>query len=146
MIENSNPTSCTFVKGILLTQFDEQKRVLGYISCDSAVYYDKLRRWVLRGRVRIRTAQGVEYASQQLYWDEGEHQLYSHVFSHIKTPDRELQGSYFRSDETMTEYEIGDAKGWGLFDKADMAPSAGRREETPIPPGPPAAAQPVADE
>lgn len=119
--------------------------MLGYISCDSAVYYDKLRRWVLRGRVRIRTAQGVEYASQQLYWDEAEHQLYSHVFSHIKTPDRELQGSYFRSDETMTEYEIGDAKGWGLFDKADMAPSAGRREGTPIPPGPPAAAQPVAD-
>ena len=70
----------------------------------------------------------MEYASQQLYWDEAEHQLYSHVFSHIKTPDRELQGSYFRSDETMTEYEIGDAKGWGLFDKADMAPSAGRRE------------------
>lgn len=45
----------------------------------------------------------------------------------------------------MTEYEIGDAKGWGLFNKADMAPSAGRREGTPIPPGPPAAAQPVAD-
>lgn len=143
--ENRNPSRWTFDKGILLTQFDEQKRVLGYISCDSAVYYDKLRRWVLRGRVRIRTAQGVEYASQQLYWDEAEHQLYSHVFSHIKTPDRELQGSYFRSDETMTEYEIGDAKGWGLFDKADMAPSAGRREGTPILPGPPAAAQPVAD-
>ena len=60
--ENRNPSRWTFDKGILLTQFDEQKRVLGYISCDSAVYYDKLRRWVLRGRVRIRTAQGVEYA------------------------------------------------------------------------------------
>ena len=55
--ENRNPSRWTFDKGILLTQFDEQKRVLGYISCDSAVYYDKLRRWVLRGRVRIRTAQ-----------------------------------------------------------------------------------------
>ena len=62
--ENRNPSRWTFDKGILLTQFDEQKRVLGYISCDSAVYYDKLRRWVLRGRVRIRTAQGVEYGTR----------------------------------------------------------------------------------
>ena len=48
----------------------------------------------------------------------------------------------------MTEYEIGDAKGWGLFDKADMAPSAGRREGTPIPPGylPPPSPSPTGDQ
>lgn len=150
--ENRNPSRWTFDKGILLTQFDEKKRILGYISCDTAVYYDKDRKWVLRGRVRIRTEQGVEYSSEQLNWDEREHMLSSHVFSHVKTPDRELQGDYFRSNETMTEYEIGDAKGWGLFHKGDMIPSAAGGGGMPLPPGPPSAtphvpngAQSVAD-
>lgn len=122
--ENRKPSRWTFDKGILLTQFDEKKRILGYIACDTAVYFDQDRKWQLRGRVRIQTAQGVEYSSEQLYWDERNHILSSNVYSHIKTPDRELEGDYFRSDETMTQYEIGDAKGWGLFHKGDMAPSS----------------------
>lgn len=133
--ENRNPSRWTFDKGILLTQFDEKKRILGYISCDTAVYYDQEHRWILRGRVRIRTAQGIEYDSEQLDWDERNHRLSSKVFSHVKTPDRELQGDYFYSDETMTNYEIGDAKGWGLFRKDEMSPMARRGGGAPIPPG-----------
>lgn len=129
--ENRNPSRWTFEKGILFTQFDEKKRILGYISCDTAVYFDKERRWMLRGRVRIRTAQGMEYSSEQLNWDERNHKLSSNVFSHVKTPDRELQGDYFRSDETMTSFEIGDAKGWGLFRKDEMSPS----DAGGVPPG-----------
>lgn len=121
--ENRNPSRWTFDKGILLTQFDEKKRIQGYISCDTAVYYDQEHRWVLRGRVRIRTEQGVEYDSEQLNWDERNHRLSSRVYSHVKTPDRELEGDYFVSNETMTEYEIGKASGWGLFRKDEMSPS-----------------------
>ena len=132
--ENRKPSRWTFDKGILLTQFDEKKRVLGYISCDTAVYFDQERRWQLRGRVRIQTAQGVEYNSEQLYWDERNHVLSSNVYSHIKTPDRELEGDYFRSDETMTQYEIGQAKGWGLFHKGDMVPSPQIIGDESVPP------------
>lgn len=134
--ENRKPSRWTFDKGILLTQFDEKKRILGYIACDTAVYFDKERKWLLRGRVRIRTAKGVEYWSNQLNWDERNHQLSSNVFSHIKTPDRELQGDYFRSDETMSAYVIGDAKGWGLFRKDELNPGAAHNDEAPLPPRP----------
>ena len=143
--QNRKPSRWIFDKGLFLEQFDQRFHVESYIQCDTAYYYDESRLWELRGRVHILTNDGLRFSSEQLYWDELRHELYSHVYSKLVTPEREIEGSYFRSDETMTEYEIGDAKGWGLFDKADMAPSAGRREGTPIPPGPPAAAQPVAD-
>ena len=68
--ENRRPSRWTFNKGILLTQFDLKKHVVGYIQCDSAVYFDKDRRWELRGRVRILTAQGLNFYSNELYWDE----------------------------------------------------------------------------
>jgi len=123
--ENRNPSRWTFNKGILLTQFDLKKHVVGYIQCDSAVYFDKDRRWELRGRVRILTAQGLTFYSNELYWDERNHEMWSYSYSHLKTPDKELQGNWFRSDEQMTNYEIRQTKGWGIFSKDEfMSPAA----------------------
>ena len=113
--ENRRPSRWTFNKGILLTQFDLKKHVVGYIQCDSAVYFDKDRRWELRGRVRILTAQGLNFYSNELYWDERNHEMWSYSYSHLKTPDKELQGNWFHSDEQMTNYEIRQTKGWGIF-------------------------------
>ena len=122
--ENRRPSRWTFNKGILLTQFDLKKHVVGYIQCDSAVYFDKDRRWELRGRVRILTAQGLNFYSNELYWDERNHEMWSYSYSHIKTPDKELQGNWFRSDEQMTNYEIRQTKGWGIFSKDEfMSPA-----------------------
>ena len=87
--ENRRPSRWTFNKGILLTQFDLKKHVVGYIQCDSAVYFDKDRRWELRGRVRILTAQGLNFYSNELYWDERNHEMWSYSYSHLKTPDKE---------------------------------------------------------
>ena len=122
--ENRNPSRWTFNKGILLTQFDLKKHVVGYIQCDSAVYFDKDRRWELRGRVRILTAQGLTFYSNELYWDERNHEMWSYSYSHLKTPDKELQGNWFRSDEQMTNYEIRQTRGWGIFSKDEfMSPA-----------------------
>ena len=122
--ENRNPSRWTFNKGILLTQFDLKKHVVGYIQCDSAVYFDKDRRWELRGRVRILTAQGLTFYSNELYWDERNHEMWSYSYSHLKTPDKELQGNWFRSDEQMTNYEIRQTKGWDIFSKDEfMSPA-----------------------
>ena len=122
--ENRKPSRWTFNKGILLTQFDLKKHVVGYIQCDSAVYFDKDRRWELRGRVRILTAQGLNFYSNELYWDERNHEMWSYSYSHLKTPDKELQGNWFRSDEQMTNYEIRQTKGWGIFSKDEfMSPA-----------------------
>ena len=128
--ENRNPSRWTFNKGILLTQFDLKKHVVGYVQCDTAVYFDKDRRWELRGQVRILTSQGVAFYSNELYWDERNHQMWSYTYSHVKTPDKELQGNWFRSDEQMTNFEIRQTKGWSIFSNDEFMPSAG--SGTPI--------------
>lgn len=122
---NRRPSRWTFDKGILLTQFDLKKHVVGYVQCDTAVYYDQDRRWELRGRVRILTAQGLSFYSNELYWDERNHQMWSHSYSHLRTPDKELEGNWFRSDEEMTDYEIRQTKGWGVFSDKELMAGAG---------------------
>ena len=107
-----------FDKGLFLEQFDEKFHVQSYIQCDTAYYFDTKRLWELRGRVRILTKDGLRFSSEELYWDENEHELYSNKFSRLVTPDRQLQGSYFRSDERMTRYYVSNTK--GSFEKGDI--------------------------
>ncbi|SFG22687.1 LPS export ABC transporter protein LptC [Prevotella sp. KH2C16] len=112
------PSRWIFDKGLFLEQFDQKFHVQSYIQADTAYYYDQQRLWELRGRVRILTKDGLRFSSEQLYWDEMKHELYSHVFSHLITPERQLQGSYFRSDEKMTKYYVSNSK--GSFERGDM--------------------------
>lgn len=116
--QNRHPSRWIFDKGLFLEQFDERFHVQSYIQCDTAYYYDQLRLWELRSRVRIKTKDGLRFLSNRLYWDESKHELYSNQFSRLITPERTLQGSYFRSDERMTHYLVTNSK--GSFDSSDF--------------------------
>jgi len=105
------PSRWEFMKGIFLEQFDDKFHVEGYIQADTAWYYDQKRLWHLRGRVRIRNVNGLIYTSEELFWDGIKHELYSNVFSKVVTPERTMQGTYFRSDERMTHYFVSNSKG-----------------------------------
>jgi hypothetical protein len=105
------PNRWEFMKGIFFEQFDEQFHVQAYIQADTAWYFDQAKLWKLRGRVRIRNNNGLVYTSEELYWDGIKHELYSHVFSRVTTPERTLQGTYFLSDERMTHYTVSNSKG-----------------------------------
>ena len=106
-----NPSRWTFEKGIFFEQFDEKFHVQAYIQADTAWYYDVKKLWHLRGRVRIRNINGLIYTSEELYWDGISHELYSNVFSKVVTPERQMEGSYFRSDEQMRHYLVCNSKG-----------------------------------
>lgn len=112
------PTRWIFEKGLFLEQFDPSFHVQSYIQADTAYYYDERNLWELRGRVRIRTKDGLRFSSEELFWDQLMHQLYSHKFSHIITPEREMQGTYFESNEYMTKYKVTNSK--GSFVKSDI--------------------------
>ena len=116
--QNKKPSRWVFDKGLFLEQFDEKFHVQAYIQCDTAYYYDQIRLWELRSRVRILTKNGLWFSSNQLYWDENKHELYSYTFSRLVTPERTLQGSYFRSDERMTHYLVTNSR--GSFESADF--------------------------
>ena len=136
------PPRWTFEKGIFLEQFDEQFHVEGYIYADTAWYYEQQKLWELRGRVHIRNANGLVFDSEELFWDGMSHEFYSHKFSKVVTPERTLQGTYFRSDEHMTHYEVSNSV--GSFQSEDMEPEQNQNATPadttrPAPPQRPAA-------
>lgn len=117
-----NPSLWIFNNGLFLEQFDEKFHIEAYIQSDTAYYYDQKKLWELRGRVRVRTVDGVRFSSEELFWDQNKHELYSNMFSHLITPDREMQGTYFISDERMTHYKVTNSK--GSFEKSKMGNNA----------------------
>lgn len=132
------PSRWTFEKGIFLEQFDEQFHVEGYINADTAWYFDQLKLWKLRGRVHIRNTNGLVFDSEELFWDGVTHEFYSYKFSKVVTPERTLQGTYFRSDEHMTHYEVSNSV--GSFQSEDMEPEQ-NQNTTPADTTQPAAPQ-----
>lgn len=105
------PSRWIFEKALFMEQFDEKFQVEAYVQADTAYYYDQRRLWELRGRVSILTADGLRFTSELLFWDENRHELYSDKPSKVVTPERTLEGSYFRSDERMTRYTVSNSRG-----------------------------------
>ena len=133
-----NPPRWTFEKGIFMEQFDPQFHIEGYIQADTAWYYDQQKLWELRGRVYIRNVNGLVFRSEELFWDGIKHEFYSHKFSRLVTPERTMEGTYFRSDEHMTHYEVTNSV--GSFQAADMEPEPA--QPTPTQPAAGGAAKP----
>lgn len=105
------PSRWTFIKGLFMEQFDEQFRMQAYIQADTAWYYDQIKLWELRGRVRIRNANGLRFMSDELFWDGLKHEIYSNKYSKVITPERTMEGTYFWSDEKMSKYTITNSSG-----------------------------------
>lgn len=116
--ENVDPARWIFRRGLFLEQFDEKLHVEAHIQADTAFYYTVKKLWHLIGNVRVLTVDGVRYYSEELFWDQVNHELYSTKFSRFITPQREMQGSYFRSDENLRHYLVTNSK--GSFEKSDI--------------------------
>ena len=132
------PNRWEFMKGVFFEQFDEQFRVQAYIQSDTAWYFDKMKLWKLRGRVRIRNNNGLVYRSEELYWDGIRHEFYSNVFSRVITPERTLEGTYIRIDERMTHYTVSNSKGSFIpgddNDEGNNTPADTTQQQAPMRP------------
>ena len=89
----------------------DSSHALKNVNADTAWYYEQQKLWELRGRVHIRNVNGLIFDSEELFWDGTRHEFYSYKFSKVVTPERTLQGTYFRSDEHMLHYEVTNSVG-----------------------------------
>ena len=138
-IYTTQPQKWTFLKGLFLEKFDETFHVQWHVQSDTAYCHDN-RIWELRGRVVILNQQGVLFKSEEFFWDMNAHQVWSDVFVDITTPDRDLRGTRFRSNEQMTDWYFANAAGStpiGDKEKDEPTPAASNQNtptgSTPTP-------------
>ena len=118
-IYTTRPQKWTFLKGLFMEKFDETFHVEWHVQADTAYCHDN-RTWELRGRVVILNQQGVLFKSEEFFWDMNAHLIWSNLFVDITTPDRDLHGSRFRSNEQMTDWYFDNAAGSApVSDKED---------------------------
>lgn len=99
------PSTWKFMKGLLMERFDEKFHTDLFVQADTA-YLHRQNLWELRGRVVVRNVNGDVFRTEELFWDLNTHEMWNHVYMHITTPERELEGTEFRSNEQMTQYSV----------------------------------------
>jgi hypothetical protein len=59
----------------------------------------------------VRNVQGDVFRTEELFWDLNKHEMWSYKYIRIVTPERELEGTEFHSNEQMTQYFVSNSLG-----------------------------------
>ncbi|MCM1077273.1 MAG: LPS export ABC transporter periplasmic protein LptC [Bacteroides sp.] len=100
-----------FPEGLNLDKYDNFFRKEATVVADSAVYFKNKQIWRLDGNVNITNVMNEKFLTNQLFWDQRQHKLYSDSFIHIERPDKVLEGYGFDSNEQLTRYTIRNVSG-----------------------------------
>lgn len=107
---NGKAATWNFYKGLLMERYDENFHIDLYIQSDTAWLHEQ-HLWELRGRVVVRNINGDVFRTEELFWDLNKHEMWSYKYIRIVTPERELEGTEFHSNEQMTRYSVSNSIG-----------------------------------
>ena len=95
-----------FPHGLYLEKFDRKFKIEAHVKCDTATIFQETKLWRLDGNVEIKNVAKDEFLTEQLFWSQSQHKIYSDSFIHIVKSDRVIEGYGFESNEQMTQYNI----------------------------------------
>lgn len=93
-----------FPHGLYCEQFDERDNTAVFVKADSAFYWTDRKLWELHGEVNIRNREGSHFYTHLLYWNQEEKRIYTPDSVWIQTPERDIKGCNFESNELFTRY------------------------------------------
>ncbi len=123
MFEEAREPHWSFPDGMFIVQFNDSLQETGTFTSDTATYYSAKKLWQFDRNVRMRNIDGDRFLTQQLFWDQNTHKVYSDSFIHIERADRIIEGYGFVSNETMTSYTIKNPS--GIFPTGDFVSDGG---------------------
>ncbi len=106
MYDEADQPFWLFPEGLNLEKFDDNMVADATIQADTARYFTRLKLWRLDGNVRMRNIQGDKFMTQQMFWDQNAHKVYSDSFIHIERTGSILEGYGFISNEQITAYTV----------------------------------------
>lgn len=126
MFDEASEPYWYFPYGLELEQYDDGMNITSTMVSDTARYFSRLKLWKLDGNVRMRNVDGDKFLTQQMFWDQKEHKVYSDSFVHIERATRIIEGYGFVSNEQITAYTI--RRPTGIFPTEGF--NGGRRTST----------------
>ena len=95
-----------FPKGIHIDFYDDSGHVNGHIDANYAKRHENSKISEADNDVRVLNKKGENLTTEQLFWDESKHRIYTEKFVTIKTQDRVIYGTGLTSNEDFTRYKI----------------------------------------
>ena len=104
-----------FTEGLRVEFCDENMQVSTWLTANYGVRYESQGRTVLKNDVQVLNEKKEHLNTEELYWDEKKHIIYSEKFVKITTPDQVIYGEGMEADEQLTKYVI--KKPQGVVDR-----------------------------
>ena len=101
-----------FPEGILVYFYDTAMNIQSEISAHEAIYYEKKNLWFARNDVIVKNNKGEQLNTEELFWDQNTHKIYSEKFSRIQTADGITIGENgFEANQNFSWWRIKSAHG-----------------------------------
>ncbi len=114
-----------FPRGLDIKKFkDSTDIVINSLIADEAHYNEITKIWEANGNVIGRDSIGKTLYTEQLFWDERKHEIYSHVETKIVNGDEVTVGVGFESDDQMNEIRFKQIKGRMLLQMQEAKPDS----------------------
>ena len=106
-----------FRKGVKITMFEEDSTSsdAATLTANYAIFYENRKLWEAKGDVVVIQTNGRRLYTQQLFWNQVTHRIYSNVDSRIVDGDEMTDCEGFESDEEMTQWKYRKLKGVTYF-------------------------------
>lgn len=95
-----------FPEGLYVEQFDSLFQTQGSLKADTGYYYTKRGLWRIVKNVHINSLEGDSFDTQELFWDQEKHELYSDSLVRVRQDEQIIMGYGFLSDERFSKYEV----------------------------------------
>lgn len=95
-----------FPKGISIDFYDDSGHIDGHLDAEYAIRHINTKLMEGDNNVRIVNRKGDRLNTEQLFWDENKHKIYTNKFVTIKTAREILYGNGLVSNEDFTQYTI----------------------------------------
>ena len=106
-----------FRKGIKITMVEEDSTSndAATLTANYAIFYETRKLWEAKGDVVVIQTNGRRLYTQQLFWNQSTHRIYSNVDSRIVDGDEMTDCEGFESDEEMVQWKYRKLKGVTYF-------------------------------
>ena len=120
-----------FRYGIEVVTYDSLSRIESTLVADYAINYEKLLLWEAKGNVLATNGQEQILETQQLFWNQKTHRIWSNVDSKITQGNDVIIGEGFESDEKMEDFTFRKPKGKVLLDVEPTRSDSTKTVDTP---------------